>query len=321
MINEPPIEVSVAIPCYNEEGNAEAIGQAVIRQLEPLGVSFEIVFIDNDSVDRTVEIVKRMCAADPRIKLIVNSRNFGQLRSPTHAIYRASGTAVIGMCADFQDPPELLPQFIERWRAGADIVLGVRKSEKSTIILRLWRNLSYRVLGRIAGHRVIRNATGFGLYSRRVVDLLRSWNEPEPFFRLMLVETGLPIEVISFDRPERHAGVSKNNFLTLLDFSLSALSSSSRQLLRLPFFVALFLLLVAFASGVASIASWFLTGGGGTLGWIAFLEFHFGLLFLFLGLVADQVRLISERSRNTPLVIERETVNIGAPGEARHDGA
>jgi glycosyltransferase involved in cell wall biosynthesis len=321
MTSELSIDVSVAIPCYNEEGNAEAIGQAVIEQLEPLGVSFEIIFIDNSSVDRTVEIIKRMCEADPRIKLIVNSRNFGQLRSPTHAIYQAKGAAIIGMCADFQDPPNLLPQFIERWRAGADIVLGVRKSEKSTMLLSVWRNLSYHVLGRIAGHYVIRNATGFGLYSRRVVDLLKEWNEPEPFFRSMLMETGLPVELVAYDRPERRAGISKNDFFTLLDFSLSAWSSSSRSLLRVPLFVSLLLLIFAIMTGVASMVSWILAGHGATLGWIAFIELHFAVLFFFLGLIADQVSLISERTRNAPLVIERERVNLGAPDESRYDRA
>jgi len=124
-------DVSVVIPCRNEEDNARSIAAAVISQLEPLGVTFDIIFVDNQSNDRTVEIIRDMCASDPRIRLIINTRNFGQMRSPTHGIFAARGRAVIGMCADFQDPPTLLPQFIERWNAGIDIVLGVRESEKS----------------------------------------------------------------------------------------------------------------------------------------------------------------------------------------------
>src|SRR5262245_15901467 len=116
-------DISVVIPCYNEEENAAAISAAIIAQLEPLRVKFDLIFIDNDSTDRTVAIIRELCERDPRVRLIVNTRNFGQMRSPTHAIYQARGRAVIGICADFQDPPELIPQLVERWKAGADIVL------------------------------------------------------------------------------------------------------------------------------------------------------------------------------------------------------
>ncbi|KAH2816113.1 hypothetical protein KXV85_004420, partial [Aspergillus fumigatus] len=125
MTNSADIDVSVVIPCYNEEMNAGPIAQAVIEQLEPLGLSFDIIFIDNHSTDNTVAIIKAMCQRDPRIRLIANTRNFGQMRSPTHGIYAARGRAVIGMCADFQDSPELLPHFVRRWQDGVDIVLGV----------------------------------------------------------------------------------------------------------------------------------------------------------------------------------------------------
>src|SRR5690606_32403219 len=124
----PQPEISVVIPCFNEEANAEKIAAAVIGQLEKVSHSFDIIFIDNGSTDGTVEIIRGLCARDPRIRLIANTRNFGQLRSPTHALFQAAGRAVIGIVADFQDPPELIPQFVERWRAGADIVLGVSRT-------------------------------------------------------------------------------------------------------------------------------------------------------------------------------------------------
>jgi hypothetical protein len=192
-------EVSVVIPCFNEEENVAAIAGAVAAELATLKADYEIIFIDTASTDDTVERVMALCAADTRIKLIANNRNYGQMRSPTHGIYQATGRSVIAMCADFQDPPALIGRFVTRWREGASIVLGVRASEKTSLGLGLARGLAYRFLGQFADYQVIPGATGFGIYDRRVVDTLAQWNEPEPFFRGMLVESGFPIEIIPYD--------------------------------------------------------------------------------------------------------------------------
>lgn len=310
MTNEP--ELSIVIPCRNEEANAEAIASAVIAQCESAVASFELIFIDNASDDRTVPIIRAICAHDSRVKLIVNTRNFGQMRSPTYGIFQARGRAVIGMCADFQDPPELIPQFVDRWRAGADIVLGVRQSESSSAGLGLFRDLSYALAKRFGDYPIIPNATGFGLYDAKVVRAIRALNEPEPFFRGMLIETGYPLEQIPYPRPPRAGGRSNNNFFVLLDFALSALAGSSKKLVRLPF-------LIGAIGGVATLVALIVAvvtafTGGPAVNWliVAIFEAQFALLFLFLGLIGDQVRLISERSRATPLVTERERVNFGA---------
>lgn len=305
-------EVSVVIACRNEEDNAEAIAAAVIAALEPVCDSFDIIFIDNESQDRTVEIVRGMCARDPRIRLIINSRNFGQMRSPTHGIYQAGGRAVISMCADFQDSPALLPEFVQRWRSGTDIVLGVRESEKSGASLTLMRSLSYRLQQRFGDYPIIPNATGFGIYDRRVVEAIRKLNEPEPFFRGLLVETGYDIETIPFKRPVRAGGRSNNNFFTLLDFALNGLAGSSKNLLRMPLYIAFFMGLLTLVCLLAAVVAAF-TGRSVQL-WLlaALLEGQFCLLFLFLGLIGVQIALISERTRNQPLVLERERVNFPA---------
>lgn len=303
-------EVTVCIACRNEEDNAEAIAAAVIAEMESVQAHFDIIFIDNSSTDRTVEIVKAMCARDPRIKLIVNTRNFGQMRSPTHAIYEAGGSAVISMCADFQDAPALLPEFVRRWRAGTPIVLGVRKVEKSSMMLSFFRNLSYGLQRRFGDYPVIPNATGFGIYDRRVVNALKQLEEPEPFVRGMLVETGFTIETIPFDRSARAGGRSKNNFFTLLDFALNGLAGSSKGLLRAPLYVAFVFGLITLVSlaGAALSPLW----DGSWQFWLfaALLEGQMTLMFLFFGLLGVQVALISERTRNQPLVLERERVNF-----------
>ncbi|WCT76122.1 glycosyltransferase family 2 protein [Novosphingobium humi] len=310
MTKSADIDVSVVIPCYNEEMNAGPIAEAVIAQLEPLGVSFDIIFIDNHSTDNTVGIIKAMCQRDPRIRLIANTRNFGQMRSPTHGIYAARGQAVIGMCADFQDSPELLPHFVRRWQAGVDIVLGVREREKSGLMLTAIRALSYWLAKNFGDFQTIPNATGFGLYSRRVVDAIKALNEPEPFYRGLLVETGFPLETINYVRPPRVRGKSKNNFFTLLDFAIAGLTGSSKRLLRAPLYLsvlgALVSLLMLVGAGIA-----FFTGrpiAGWLIGMV--LQAQFALIFGFMGLMGDHIRQISERTRGTPLVLERERVNF-----------
>ena len=308
MIGAP--DISVVIPCRNEEENALPIAEAVIRAMEQTGASFDLIFIDNASQDRTVALLRELCARDERVRLIINARDFGQMRSPTHAIFEARGHAIINMCADFQDPPALLPEFVRRWRLGADIVLGVRASEKSSFGLSVARPFAYWFAQHFGDYPVIPNATGFGLYTRRVVREIARLNEPEPFFRGMLVETGFTIETISYPRPPRAAGKSNNNFFALLDFALSGIAGASKRLVRAPFYIGAVAALLAVALIPVAMVAWLFGHGG--WGWAATILFQaqFGILFLFLGLVGDQIRLISERTRHTPLVIERERVNF-----------
>lgn len=303
-------DISVVIPCLDEEENARPIAKAVVEQLESTGCTFDIIFIDNGSSDRTVEIIRSMCAADPRIRLIVNTRNFGQMRSPTHAIFRAKGRAVIGIAADFQDPPELIPAFVERWRAGADIVLATSDTKKVSPLFAAVRRLSYAAQRKFGDYPIIPHATGFGLYDSRVVRAIESLNEPEPFFRGLLVETGFNIVTIGFQRPGRTGGRSKNGFFTLLDFALSGLAGSSKGLLRVPLYMS-FLTLVGSAFTLLG-AAYSMAVGANPRMWLfaCLLEFQLGLIFLFLGLIGVQVRAISDRTRGTPLVVERERVNF-----------
>lgn len=304
------LDISVVIPCYNEEENAAAICAATTAELARLDLSYEIIFIDNDSTDRTVEILRGICAEDPHVRLIVNSRNYGQMRSPTYGIYQARGRAVIGMCADFQDPPALIPYFVERWRAGADIVLGVRETEKTGPVLTVMRRLSYWLARNFGDYPVVPNATGFGLYTARVVEATRRLAEPEPFFRAMLVETGYRLETISYPRAPRAAGKSKNNFFALFDFAMSALAGSSKKLLRMPLYIGALGAVLTLVMLVGGIVAFFL--GKPIAGWFiaSVVQAEFAMLFGFIGLLGDNVRIISERTRRTPLVLERERVNF-----------
>jgi len=303
-------EISVVIPCLNEEENAAPIAAAVIDQMEEAGCTFELIFIDNGSSDRTVDIIRAMCAEDPRIRLIVNTRNFGQMRSPTYGIFQAEGRAIISLCADFEDPPELIPEFIRRWREGSDIVLGISETKKASPLFAAVRRLSYAAQRKFGDYPIIPNATGFGLYDSRVVRAIESLNEPEPFFRGLLVETGFSIATVAFRRPPRMRGRSKNGFFTLLDFALSGLAGSSKGLLRVPLYVSFFIFLASAFTFFGGLYSMMVGRNPRMWMFATLLEIQFGLVFLFLGLLGVQVRLISDRTRGTPLVVERERVNF-----------
>lgn len=303
-------EISVVIPCYNEEENAAAIAAAVIAELEPITESFDILFIDNASTDRTVEIIRGLCRNDGRIKLIANARNFGQMRSPTHAVFEARGRAIVGICADFEDPPSLIPQFVAKWRAGTQIVLGVSNVQPTGRLHSWLRQTYYRFTERFGDYAVIPNATGFGLYDRKVVRAIESLREPEPFFRGMLVETGYSIETIAYDRATRRGGRSSNNFFNLLDFALSSLASFSKKLVRVPLYIGACIGIVAGLMVLATPLAWVFRVD--LIGWFVAcaVEVQIALLFVFLGLMGDQIRLVSERTRQTPLVFERERLNF-----------
>lgn len=312
-----PPQVSVVIPCFNEEENIRAICAAVTDELERHAKSHEIIVIDNCSTDGTRDIVRELCAGDARIRAIFNNRNYGQMRSPTYGIYQAGGEAVIGMCADFQDPPELIGEFIRKWCIGAQVVLGQRRSERTSLPLRAARDLGYAFLRRYGDYPVIPGATGFGLYDRKVVDALAQWNEPEPFFRGMLVESGFRLELIPFDRPQRAAGKTKNDGAALFSFALSGLAGSAKALLRLPIVLAFYSLMLTMLLAVAAIVAIVLDGPAWPLFGVTLGLAMFSVLLLFLGLIGEQVRMQAERSRNVPLVIEQERINFPEDHVAR----
>lgn len=307
-----PPELSIVIPCFNEAENVRNVVAAVTAAAGACTASHEIILIDNDSTDGTRDIMRELCAADPRVRAILNNRNYGQMRSPTYGIYQAAGDAVIGMGADFQDPPEMIGTFVAQWRGGAQIVLAQRRSERTSWLLGLARTHGYRFLARHGDHPVVPGATGFGLFDRKVVETLARWNEPEPFFRAMLVESGFRLAVVPFDRPERAAGESKNDFAALFSFALSGLAGSAKSLLRLPVILSFWAggaaILLLLAALVAALDG----GPGLALFAMSVVTGMFAVLLLFLGLIGEQVRLISERTRNVPLVIEAERINFPA---------
>lgn len=303
-------ELSFAIPCYNEETNIVALYEAVTKEAERHASSHEIIFIDNHSTDRTRELLRELCARDRRVKAIFNNRNYGQMRSPTHAIYQTSGRAVIAMCSDFQDPPAMIGEMVRQWRAGAQIVLGQRRTEKASLLLTVLRRAGYAFFRRFGDYPLIPGATGFGLFDRAVVDALSQWHEPEPFFRGMLVESGFRMAVLPYDRPVRAGGRSSNNYWVLLNFALSGIGGSAKSLLRLQLVLSIFLCLAAVLLAGVTFVRFLIIGYSPVLLILTVLFALFAILLLSLGLIGDQIRLLAERTRNVPLVIEQERLNF-----------
>ena len=308
------VELSFAIPCYNEEANVVAMYEAVTAEAERHASSHEIIFIDNCSTDRTRELLRELCKRDSCVRAIFNNRNYGQMRSPTYAIYQAEGAAVIGMCCDFQDPPALIGEFVRQWRAGAQVVLGRRRTEKTSLLLGLVRKAGYAFFRRFGDYPLIPGVTGFGLYDREVVDMLASWNEPEPFLRGMVVESGYRLSVVPYDRPQRAAGTTSNDFWTLLNFALSGIGGSAKSLLRFQLISAIFMCFVAALLTVATILRFVFYGYSPVMLILTVFFALFAVMLLFLGLIGDQVRLLAERMRNIPLVIEEERLNFPFEG-------
>ena len=226
--------VSLSIPCYNEAENVDELYRRICSAISSAtNYEFEFVFIDNASEDDTVQKLALLAAQDSRVKIIVNTRNFGHIRSPYWGMMQTKGDLTITLASDLQDPPELIPQFIAEWEKGWKIVLAVKPSSKTNFLVHKMRRLYYQILDGIANVDLVKDATGFGLYDRMVLDQLRKIADPYPYLRGLICELGFPIKTIPFTQPRRERGISKNNFYTLFDIAMLGIVSHSLVPIRL----------------------------------------------------------------------------------------
>jgi glycosyltransferase involved in cell wall biosynthesis len=306
--------ISVLTPCYNEADNVEALYERVKAVFERLGTyAYEHVFIDNASVDGTVDILRTLAAKDRRVKVIVNTRNFGHVRSPYYALLQCSGDAVIGMAADLQDPPELIPAFLEKWREGYKVVLGVKASAEESPVMFAIRKIGYRVIDRLSEVEQVRNCTGFGLYDKAFVSVLRRLPDPYPYFRGIVAELGFRYATIPYAQPKRVAGVTKNNLYRLYDLGVQGIVNHSKIPLRFATMVGFFASVVSFTTAlgyfIAKLLFWYRLP-------IGFAPVIIGLFcvasvqLFFLGVLGEYIGSIYTQVRNRPLVIERERINF-----------
>jgi glycosyltransferase involved in cell wall biosynthesis len=311
--------ISVVSGCYNEEDNVEPLYETVRAIFAALPqYRYEHIFIDNASRDRTADRLRWIAARDPNVKVILNTRNFGHIRSPYHAILQARGDAVIGMASDFQDPPELIPRFLEKWEEGYRIALGVKEEARETGLFYAIRDRYYRALARISDTQIVRQATGFGLYDRVVVEALRQMNDPYPFFRGLLAEVGYDVAKVPFKPVPRRRGVTSQNFYTLYDIAFLGIVNHSKVPLRLAtmigFATAILSLLVAFGYLVYKLVFWqqFTVGIAPLVIGLFFLS---SVQLFFVGIVGEYIGSIYTQVRNHPHVFEKERINFehGSP--------
>lgn len=313
-------KISITTACYNEKENIEELYERITAVMKAVPeYEYELVFIDNCSVDGTRDEIRRICAADKRIKAIFNVRNFGHIRSPWHGFLQTDGDATIAMCSDLEDPPELIPEMIKKWEQGYKLALAKRKTTAEGGLTPYIRNLFYWGLDKISNVRQPSGVTGFGLYDKEVVDTLRRLNDPYPYARGLLCELGWKYAEIPFDKPRRKHGQSKGSFFVYLDLALLAVVNHSRIPLRLATLTGIFVSALSFLSGLYYLAqkllNWSQFQAGVAPGLIA-VFFLFGIMLLFLGLIGEYVGLLVTHVVRRPLVVEEERINFNAPNPA-----
>lgn len=306
--------ISVVCGCFNEEENVEEMYNRVRAVMAELGrYRYEHIFIDNSSTDRTVEILKRIAAADTNVKVIVNARNFGHIRSPIYGVHQACGDAVVGMASDLQDPPEMIAEMIREWEKGYYMVLAVKNASQENRLMFWVRTKYYRLVNRLSSIETFENFTGFGLYDRKVIDLVRSFDDPYPYFRGMIAEIGLSHTTIPFTQPRRKRGITKNNFYTLYDLAMLGITNLSKVPLRLVtfsgFVCAAGCLLVGLAYLLYKLLFW-TRFSVGIAPLVIGIFFFSSIQLISVGILGEYIGAIHTQVQKRPLVVERERVNF-----------
>lgn len=307
--------ISIVVPCYNEEENVVAMADAIrgmFRKSLP-DYRYELIFIDNDSADSTRDLIRGLCQSDPDIKGIFNAKNFGQFNSPYYAMLQSTGDCTVLMAADFQDPVEMIPQYVKEWESGYKIVIGIKKSSQENKLMYWLRGCYYKLIKRLSDVEQIEQFTGFGLYDAKFIQVLRDLDDPTPFLRGIVAELGFRRKEIPYEQPKRRAGKTSNNFYRLYDAAMLSITSYTKVGLRLATIFGSICsaasLLVALIYLILKLIYWnrFAAGMAPLL---------IGMLFLgsvqifFIGLVGEYILTINSRVMKRPLVIEEERLNF-----------
>ena len=312
-------KISIVTPCYNEEPNVRELYTQVKAQFDRLSnrYDYEHIFIDNASTDNTVGVLKELAAEDRRVKIIMNAMNFGHIRSPFYGLCQATGDAAMLVVADLQDPPELIPQFLEQWEAGHSVVIGVKNKSKENPLMYGLRTAFYKIIKAISETRQVENFTGFGLYDQSFVKLLRQIDDPYPYMRGLVAEYGGDLGEVFFTQPKRLHGKTKNNFYTLYDMAMLGFVNHSKVPLRMASFLGFICsgisLLAALVYLVLKLCFWdsFQLGMAPL---IIGLFFFASVQLFFLGVVGEYVGSILTQVRRRPLVIEKGRINFEEDG-------
>jgi len=306
--------ISVMTPCYNEEGNVEELHRRIAAVFEKLPqYDWEHIYIDNASKDATPRLLRELAARDPRVKVILNTRNFGHIRSPFHAVLQARGDAVISLASDLQDPPELIDQFIQKWEEGYKVAFGQKITSEESAVFFFLRSFYYKLVRKLADIELIEHVTGFGLYDREVVEQFRKIDDPYPYGRGLVSDLGYEVARIPYHQPVRKSGITSNNFYTLYDMAMLGITNHSKVPLRiatlLGFAMSLLSLFAAIAYLIYKLLFWnkFPIGQAPVI--IGLFLFSSVQLF-FTGVLGEYIAAIHTQVQHRPLVIEKERINF-----------
>ena len=318
--------ISVVVPTYNEQENVVPLTDTLVKIFveELPEYDYEIIFIDNHSKDNTKTLIRQICSENPNVKAIFNARNFGQMRSPVYGFKQAYGDCVVRLNADFQDPPSLIPTFVREWEKGHKIVIGIKEKTEEGFFMAFVRRQYYKFLRKITDIGHIENFTGFGLFDKAFVDVVRNIHDPMPYFRGMVAEFGFEYKTILYQRPNRRAGKSKNHFYTLYDVAMIGITSYSKVMLRLASFLGFIIgglsFLVALVYFIMKLVhwDWFRSGIAPLVIGVFFLG---GVQLFFIGLLGEYVLAINSRVLDRPLVVEEERLNFNVRPDPEPDPA
>jgi len=309
--------ISIVLPCYNEEANIALLYEQLQKVTKPIhNYAFEFVFIDNASQDQTVPLLKDLAKEDSRIKLIINVRNFGHIRSPYHAMMQTTGDATILMATDLQDPPNMIPEFIKKWEEGFKVVAAIKPVSQESKIMFQIRKFYYRFVTRISETKLIQNFTGFGLYDKKVIAALKKLEDPYPYFRGLISELGFKVAEVPFNQPRRIRGITKNNFYTLYDIAMLGITSHSKVPLRLATIAGFGLSILSFGLSILFLILKLLFWNSFSMGVAPILIglfFFSSVQLFFIGLVGEYIMAIHTQVLKRPLVVEEERINFKKP--------
>lgn len=315
-------KISILVPCYNEVENVELMCNSLLNVIREtlMAYDYEIVFIDNCSSDGTREILERLCASNRKVKAIFNVTNFGQFNSPFYGMCQTTGDCTIVVCCDFQDPIELIPRFVEEWENGYKIVSGIKTSSKENRFIYFLRSVYYKLIRNMSSVKMIEHFTGFGLYDKTFIDLMRQLDDPIPFLRGIVAEYGFKRKDIEYEQLKRRAGKTKNNFYTLYDAAMLSITSYTKVGLRLAtllgFMSSALSLLIALIYLVRKLTNWYSFQAGYAPMIIG--VFVIGSLQLFfIGLLGEYILNINTRVIHRPLVVEEKRINFDEPEEKK----
>lgn len=308
--------ISVLVPTFNEEENVVPLSEAIMAEFEKSlpQYEYEIVFIDNNSTDATKGKIRELCANNSRIRAIFNAKNFGQFNSPYYGLLQTSGDCTILMCADFQDPIHMIPVFVKEWEAGNKIVIGIKSKSKENKIMYFLRSCYYKLIKKMSSVEQIEHFTGFGLYDREFIDVLRGLDDPTPFLRGIVAELGYKRKDIEYQQEKRRAGKTHNNWYTLYDAAMLSFTSYTKVGMRIATIAGFVLsgisIVVALLYLIMKLVFWDRFAAGMTP--ILLGIFIFGSVQLFfIGLLGEYIMNINSRVTRRPLVIEEERLNFG----------